>query len=116
MRRGGACRAASALAADYVVIGAGSAGSVIAARLSEDAEKSVVLLEPGESDRWSSPTDLLLHMPTALALPMQLQRYNWMLNSEPEEALGSRRVSCPRGRGLGGSSSINGRVRRCARL
>lgn len=60
---------------DYVVIGAGSAGCVVSSRLAE-AGKSVTLLEAGSSDR-ASPTDLFVHMPTALAWPMSMERYNW---------------------------------------
>jgi choline dehydrogenase-like flavoprotein len=60
---------------DYVVIGAGSAGCVVSSRLAQ-AGKSVVLLEAGSSDR-SSPTDLFVHMPTALAWPMSMEKYNW---------------------------------------
>ena len=62
--------------ADYVVIGAGSAGCVVAARLAE-AGKTVALLEAGQSDRSGHPTNFFLHMPTALAWPMSLKRYNW---------------------------------------
>jgi choline dehydrogenase len=66
-------------------------------------------LEYGDNDR-SDPRDLFLHMPTALAIPMNMQKYNWGFESEPEPHLGGRRLHCPRGKVLGGSSSINGMV------
>lgn len=95
---------------DYVVVGAGSAGSVVASRLVE-AGQSVALLEAGPSDRtgwhWM---ELFLHMPTALAWPMTSKRYNWAFEADPEPTLNNRIISCPRGKGLGGSSSINGMV------
>ncbi|CAB9523575.1 Oxygen-dependent choline dehydrogenase [Seminavis robusta] len=94
---------------DYVVAGAGSAGSVIASRLAQ-AGKSVTLLEAGHSDRSGHVRDLFIHMPTALAWPMSSPRYNWGFGVEPAPALGGRVISCPRGKGLGGSSSINGLV------
>ena len=88
---------------DYVVVGAGSAGCVIAARLSEDPTVSVALLEAGGSD-WN----LLIRMPTALSIPMNTTEFNWGFESEPEPCLDGRRMDCPRGRVIGGSSSING--------
>jgi choline dehydrogenase len=90
---------------DYVVVGAGSAGCVLASRLSEDAGVSVLLLEAGPVDH---PWAWQLHMPAALAYPLQNQRYNWGYWSEPEPHMDRRRIYCPRGRVLGGSSSING--------
>ncbi|KAJ3411705.1 hypothetical protein HDV05_001815 [Chytridiales sp. JEL 0842] len=95
---------------DYIIVGAGSAGSVLASRLSETPTTSVLLIESGHQNTYSTPTDLLLHMPTALALPMHHPRYNWGFKTEPSPHLGGRIVSCPRGKGLGGSSSINGMV------
>ncbi len=90
---------------DYVVVGAGSAGCVLAARLSEDPESRVLLIEAGGSDR-----SILIQMPTALSIPMNMKKYNWFFESEPEPYLDGRRLHCPRGKVLGGSSSINGMV------
>jgi choline dehydrogenase len=90
---------------DYVVVGAGSAGCVLANRLSEDGRFSVLLLEYGGSDR-----SIFIQMPTALSIPMNMPRYNWGYQSEPEPQLGGRRMQTPRGKVLGGSSSINGMV------
>ena len=90
---------------DYVVVGAGSAGCVLANRLSEDADVRVLLLEAGPADHaWAWQ----LHMPAALAYPLNNRRYNWGYWSEPEPHMDGRRMYCPRGRVLGGSSSING--------
>jgi choline dehydrogenase len=89
---------------DYVIVGAGSAGCVLANRLSA-AGQSVLVLEYGGSDR-----SIFIQMPSALAIPMNTRRYNWGYESEPEPNLGGRRISTPRGKGLGGSSSINGLV------
>ena len=88
---------------DYIIVGAGSAGCVLAARLSEDPDISVALLEAGSSDR-----SLFIQMPSALSIPMNMPRYNWGFESEPEPHLDNRRLDCPRGKVLGGSSSING--------
>jgi choline dehydrogenase len=90
---------------DYIVVGAGSAGCVLANRLTEDADVRVLLLEAGPVDHaWAWQ----LHMPAALAYPLKSQRYNWGYRSEPEPHMDGRRMYCPRGRVLGGSSSING--------
>lgn len=90
---------------DYVIVGAGSAGCVLADRLSADGKHRVLLLEFGGSDR-----SVLIQMPAALAYPMNTRRWNWGYESEPEPHLNGRRLNCPRGKGLGGSSSINGLV------
>ncbi len=89
--------------ADYIIVGSGSAGSILAARLSEDPEVSVILLEAGGSD-----VHPFVQMPSALSIPMNLPRFNWGFESEPEPGLDGRQLDCPRGRVLGGSSSING--------
>ena len=88
--------------ADYVVVGAGSAGCVVASRLSEDGHR-VVLLEAGAPDRHP-----LIHIPAGVGHLLYNGSVNWMYGSEPEPGAGHRRIHCPRGRVLGGSSSING--------
>lgn len=90
---------------DFVIVGAGSAGCVLADRLSADRRNRVLLLEFGGTDR-----SILIQMPAALAYPMNTRRWNWGYYSEPEPQLNNRRLHCPRGKGLGGSSSINGLV------
>ncbi len=90
---------------DYIIVGAGSAGCVLANRLTEDANVSVLLLEAGPADR-----SLFIHMPGALSYPLQSTRYNWNYFTDSEPALMNRQIDVPRGRGLGGSSSINGMV------
>jgi len=88
---------------DYLVIGSGSAGAVIASRLAEGGSHSVLLLEAGPSDRHYS-----IQMPAALGLPLGNDRFNWFYHTDPEPHLGGRKVYEARGRVLGGSSSING--------
>ncbi|NNE57937.1 MAG: choline dehydrogenase [Hellea sp.] len=90
---------------DYIIVGAGSAGCILANRLSENGRFSVALLEAGGSDK-----SIFVAMPTALAIPMSRKRFNWGFESQPEPHLGGRVIPCYRGRGLGGSSSINGMV------
>jgi len=90
---------------DYVIVGAGSAGCVLANRLSEDGESSVLLLETGGSDK-----SIFIQMPTALSIPMNTKKYAWQFETQPEPFLDERRMHCPRGKVLGGSSSINGMV------
>ena len=92
---------------DYIIVGAGSAGSVLANRLSANPDITVLLLEAGRPDhRW----DFRLHMPAALAFPLQGKTYNWWYESEPEPYMNGRRIYHPRGKVLGGSSSINGMI------
>ncbi len=90
--------------ADYVIVGSGSAGSALAYRLGE-AGHSVLVIEFGGSD-WGP----FIQMPAALSYPMNMRRYDWGFLTEPEPHLGGRRLVCPRGKVLGGSSSINGMV------
>ncbi|MEM1046556.1 MAG: choline dehydrogenase [Pseudomonadota bacterium] len=91
--------------ADFVIVGAGSAGCAMAYRLSEDGTHSVLVIEHGGTD--AGP---FIQMPAALSYPMNMARYDWGYRSEPEPHLGSRRLACPRGKVIGGSSSINGMV------
>lgn len=90
---------------DYIIVGAGSAGCVLADRLSADGRHTVLVLEYGGSDR-----SLFIQMPSALSIPMNMPKYNWFYETEPEPHLGGRRLHTPRGKVVGGSSSINGMV------
>ncbi|PKP84179.1 MAG: choline dehydrogenase [Alphaproteobacteria bacterium HGW-Alphaproteobacteria-2] len=91
--------------ADFVIVGAGSAGCAMAARLSEDGRHSVLVIEHGGTD--AGP---FIQMPGALSFPMSMRRYDWGFRTEPEPHLGGRRMAVPRGKVIGGSSSINGMV------
>ncbi|MDE1922045.1 MAG: choline dehydrogenase [Gammaproteobacteria bacterium] len=90
---------------DYVIVGAGSAGCVLADRLTADGGARVLVLEYGGSDR-----SVFIQMPSALSIPMNMPKYNWFYHTEPEPHLGGRIMHTPRGKVLGGSSSINGLV------
>ncbi len=91
--------------ADYVIVGAGSSGSALAYRLSEDPNVRILVLEFGGSD--AGP---LINMPAALSYPMNMKMYDWGYFTEPEPCLDGRRLAAPRGKVIGGSSSINGMV------
>lgn len=92
---------------DYVVVGGGSAGSILGNRLSADGKYSVLVLEAGRSDY---PWDLLIQMPAALMFPAGKKLYDWIYETDPEPYMGGRRVGHARGKVLGGSSSINGMI------
>ena len=88
---------------DYIVVGAGSAGCVLANRLTEDPKTSVLLLEAGGKD-----SNMWIHIPAGFTKTMSMPSVNWLFDSEPEPSSGNRPIPIPRGRVLGGSSSING--------
>ncbi len=90
---------------DYVIVGAGSAGCVLADRLSADGRHRVLVIEYGGADG-----SIYIQMPSALSIPMNMPKYNWFYHTEPEPHLDGRRMHTPRGKVLGGSSSINGLV------
>lgn len=90
---------------DYIIVGAGSAGCVLANRLTEDPGVKVLVIEFGGSDK-----SIIIQMPSAFSIPMNTKKYNWHYETEPEPYLDGRRLHCLRGKVLGGSSSINGLV------
>jgi choline dehydrogenase len=92
---------------DTIIIGGGSAGCVLANRLSENPDHKVLVIEAGRRDSW---WDIFIHMPAALTYPIGSKFYDWQYQSEPEPFLNNRRVYHARGKVLGGSSSINGMI------
>ncbi|NVK30882.1 MAG: choline dehydrogenase [Gammaproteobacteria bacterium] len=92
---------------DFIIVGAGSAGCVLARRLSDQPGVNVLLIEAGKPVPW---WDFRVHMPAALAYPLQGKTYNWWFESEPEPHMYGRRIYHPRGKALGGSSAINGMI------
>lgn len=90
---------------DYIIVGAGSAGCVLANRLSEDPQKSVLLLEAGGADR-----NIFIHIPAGFFKTIDNPKVNWLYKTEAEESSGNREIAWPRGKVLGGSSSINGHL------
>ncbi len=90
---------------DYIVVGAGSAGSIVASRLSEDERSTVCVLEAGPSD-WHP----MIHIPAGFMYTLVNPKVNWLYTSEPSEWTGGRRIAAPRGKTIGGSGSINGHI------
>jgi choline dehydrogenase len=93
--------------ANTIIVGGGSAGCVIANRLSADPDRSVLVLEAGRKDYW---WDIFIHMPAALTYPIGSKHYDWCYETEPEPFMNNRRIYQGRGKVLGGSSSINGMI------
>lgn len=93
--------------ANTIIVGGGSAGCVIANRLSADPERTVLVLEAGRKDYW---WDIFIHMPAALTYPIGSKHYDWCYETEPEPFMNNRRIYQGRGKVLGGSSSINGMI------
>ncbi|MFM8620584.1 MAG: choline dehydrogenase [Candidatus Nanopelagicaceae bacterium] len=92
---------------DYIIVGGGSAGCVLANRLSADSTKEIIVLEAGRRDyKW----DVFIHMPAGLAFPIGSKHYDWIYESEPEPYMNGRKIYHARGKVLGGSSSINGMI------
>jgi choline dehydrogenase len=92
---------------DYIIVGGGSAGSVLGNRLSADPKNKVLILEAGRKDSW---WDVYIHMPAALTFPIGNKFYDWMYETDPEPFMNNRNVYCGRGKVLGGSGSINGMI------
>jgi choline dehydrogenase len=90
---------------DYIVVGAGSAGAVLAARLSQEPTVRVLLLEAGPPDR-----SFWIHLPIGYGKTMWSKTYNWCFETDPDPGMNGRRIYWPRGKTLGGSSSINGLI------
>src|SRR5262245_26890637 len=90
---------------DYIIVGAGSAGCVLANRLSADPTKHVLLLEAGGKDNW-----IWFHVPVGYLFAIGNPRADWLLKTEPEPGLNGRSLDYPRGKVIGGSSAINGMI------
>ena len=92
---------------DFIIVGGGSAGSVLTNRLSANPDHQVLVLEAGRTDHWWDPR---IHVPSALTYLLTNGMYNWMYESDPEPHMNNRRIAQPRGKVLGGSSCINGMI------